>query len=648
MEEQSFTLPPLPSRATLRWIIGGFFVLTFAIYVSSLQNTFVRWDDGLLIYENPSLRSITPSTLKTIFTTFDPELYIPLTFFTYQIDYLIGGTHATIYHIGNLLWHTLNALGVAWFAYLLSRKKWTALFCGLLFAVHPLHTEAVAWASARKDVLSTFFFLGSLLSYLHYRAAPQRKTYYLSLGTFALGLLAKVTVLTLPVVLLLIDWRERRKWDREMLVEKIPFFALTVAFGTIAWIGKTGVLASSSLTEKILMAPKSAVFYLQNIFVPMKLSVLYPFIGEVTLRRPDILLPLIAFLLLSVAAFASLKWTREFFFGIAFYFVTVSPTLFNFAKGDFLYFASDRYAYVPSIGILFLFTLFAEHVCERGEKRTRPCAISALLLLLVFSVLSNLQSRTWHDSESLFTHTLAHYPHSYVALNNLGNVYRSRGEEEKAVTSYKEALSILEKYGRRGAGLIRAESKTLSNLASAEREQGDFATAEQTYLRALALNPKNEYALLGLGIIAGQRGDTKEAEIRNRQAIALSPTFVTARLNLGSLLVNQGRLEEGIAEYRTALDQNLIYPQGHFNLGVALQKTGKSREAVASYEEAIRLQPNFIAARINLGILLYNAKRVDEAVQQFEAVLEQDPGNRQATSALRQIQGSALSPSPLP
>lgn len=624
----------------LRWIIGGFFVLTFAIYASSLPHPFVRWDDGLLIYENPALRSITPSTLKTIFTTFDPELYIPLTFFTYQIDYLIGGTHAAIYHIGNLLWHTLNALGVAWLVFLLSRRKWAAIFCGLLFAVHPLHTEAVAWASARKDVLSTFFFLGSLIAYLYYRSAPQRRKYYISLCLFTLGLLAKVTVLTFPVVLLLIDWRDHRKWDREMFFEKIPFFALTIAFGIIAWVGKTSVLGSSTLTQKILMAPVSIVFYLEKIVLPIRLSVLYPFFGDVTLRRPDVLLPFIALLLLVLATLVSLRWTREFFFGLAFFLVTVSPSLLNFAKGDFLYFASDRYAYIPSIGILFLIVLAVSRLCEWRERWLKPCISIAVIVLIALSVLARAQSLVWRDSDSLFQNTLRFYPDTYTALNNLGNYYRVSGmHKEEVIPLLTRALAVIRKYGHGSVEARTAESRVLTNLASEYREQGDLAAAERSAREAIALDPQNYHAHVAWGVIQFQQGNLAGAEVSYRTAIALRPDFATAFMNLGSLLVGQSRLEEGIAQYRLAIAANPFYPQAHFNLGVALQKTGKSHEAITSYEEAIRLQPQYIAARINLGILLYNARKVNEAVQQFEAVLQQDPGNRQATSALRQIRG---------
>ncbi|MDD4287301.1 MAG: tetratricopeptide repeat protein [Candidatus Peribacteraceae bacterium] len=628
---------PLPSRSTRWWIIGAFFFLTFLVYGSSLTNAFVRWDDGLLIYENPAIRSITPQSLKTIFTTYDPELYIPLTFLSYQLDYLVGESNATIYHIQNLLWHTLNALLVAWLLQKLTKRGWLALFGGLLFALHPLHTEAVAWASARKDVLSTFFFLGSLITYLSYRRDQKHSAYVLSLAAFLFGLLAKVTVITLPVILLLFDVRERRTWDRKMLFEKLPYFALSVLFGVIAFFGKTGVLASSSLSEKILMAPKSAIFYLEKLFIPIHLSVLYPFVDEVTLAHPGILVPFLLFFALILIALISLKWTRDVFFGIAFFLITVSPTLLNFAKGDFFYFASDRYAYVPSIGIFFLVILALGRFCH---ERLKPiCIVVACVLLAALGVLATFQSHTWKNSEALFTQALAISPDAYVARVNLGNVQRYRGDEEQAIASYRTALIVIREKGRTGPGLNRAESKTLSNLASAQREQGNFAEARSSYEEALRLNPQNVYALLGLGVVAGQQGNTVLSEQYYRQAILAAPDFAPAQLNLGALLVGLNRLEEGVAAYRTALNLNPFFPQAHYNLGVALTKLDRVDEAEPVYREAIRLQPKYTAARINLGILLYNSHAIDDATAQFEAILAYDPGNAQARSALQQIRG---------
>ncbi len=639
MESPSPSLPFPSLRAARWWIIGGFFALAFLVYGASLSNQFVRWDDGLLIYENPAIRSITPASLRTIFTMYDPELYIPLTFFTYQLDFLIGGTHATLYHLQNLLWHTLNALLVTWLALLLTRRRWVALACGLLFLVHPLHTEAVAWASARKDVLSTFFLLLSIIGYLLFQERKQRRFLLLSLGAFALGLLAKVTILTLPVLLLLIDFRNRRPWTLRMLAEKAPYFFLTILFGIIAWIGKTGVLASSTPLEKVLMAPMSVMFYLKKIFFPLHLSVLYPFFGEVSLSRADILLPLILLCALVLVTLASLRFSREMAFGVGFFLVALSPTLFNFAKGDFFYFASDRYAYVPSIGIFLLVLVALDRLFGRFEKTATPGRVLLSLLWIILAFFAYRQSLTWKNSEALFTHTLALSPDSHVALNNLGNVYRNRGENARAIASYEKAVAVLERYGRRGPGLATGESKILSNLASAERQENDLVKARETFDRALVLNPRNEYAHLGLGIVAATEGKTAEAEADYRKALEIAPSFATAHVNLGTLLVYLQRTEEGIQEFERAIAVNPYYPQAYYNLGTILQKLKKTSEAIEAYEKAVALVPTFVAARINLGILLYNQGKIDEARAQFEAVLTSNPDNKQARSALQQIEG---------
>src|SRR3989344_4256763 len=208
---------------SLPWhLIGGFFLLAMLIYGSSLGNGFVQWDDGLLIYENPAIRGITWTNLKTIFTTYDPELYIPLTLFTYQVDYLIAGTHAAFYHFHALILHTLNVLLVLWFLKRLTGKTALAVVIGLVFMVHPLHTEAVAWSSARKDLLATMFFLLSIIAYMRYREAEKKLLYSASLCAFLLGLLAKVTVLTLPAVLLLFDWKRDGNISRRSLIASLP------------------------------------------------------------------------------------------------------------------------------------------------------------------------------------------------------------------------------------------------------------------------------------------------------------------------------------------------------------------------------------------------------------------------------------------
>lgn len=621
-------LPSLPSRSTRWWIIGGFFLVTFLVYGASLTNQFVRWDDGLLIYENPAIRSITPSSLKTIFTTYDPELYIPLTFFSYQIDYLIGGTNATIYHIQNLLWHTLNALLVSWLAFLLTRRGWLALLCGLFFAVHPLHTEAVAWASARKDVLSTFFFLGSLIAYLHFHTDRKRKFYLLSLGAFFLGLLAKVTIIGLPVILLLLDFRNRRTWNLRLWLEKIPFFALSTVFGVIAIFGKTAVLSRSTPLEQLLMATKSTIFYLEKLFLPIRLSVLYPYEGTITIFSPDFFIPISLCAILTVSVLVSLRWTREVLFAVGFFLIAIAPTFLNFAKGNLdLYFASDRYAYVGSIGALFLLMTILGALSQRSRIWWRCIYAGTVITCITFGIMAHAQSAVWKDSESLFTNVLKYYPNTYVALNNTGNAYLRRGQMEEAAAYYRKSLKR------------KWSAYTLSNLAAVYRSQGRLDDAESLLNQAIAGEPDSKVAYVGLGILEATRGNFEKAYAAYTRALAIDPQFTEAALNRGALNANAGRLEDAVKDYRFALAIDPFFPQTHYNLGVTLVKLSRASEAEDAYREAVRLQPKFTAARLNLGILLYNRRDAEGALEQFDAILQYDPGNAQAQSAIRQIQG---------
>ena len=206
------------------WLFAALvFGLLLAVFGVSLANDFVRWDYGLLIYENPAIREITFHSLKTIFTTFDPELYIPFTLFNYQVLYAVFGQHAWGYHLWSLLLHTSNALLGAWLISWITGNKKIGFVAGLLFAVHPIQVEAIAWASALKDQLSTLFYLLALIAYLHHRDLDSKRGYWLSLVFMALGLLSKVMVVTLPITLLLLDdLGERKWWSKKAILEKLP------------------------------------------------------------------------------------------------------------------------------------------------------------------------------------------------------------------------------------------------------------------------------------------------------------------------------------------------------------------------------------------------------------------------------------------
>ena len=654
----------LPSKRNLILIAACFFALTFAIYGSSLFNEFVRWDDGLLITENPAVREISPRSIAWVFSHYDPELYIPLTFLTYQFDHLIGGQSPFIYHFTNLVLHTLNSLLVFLFLYLLTGRKWLALFCGLLFAVHPLHTEAVAWASARKDVLSGFFFLLSLVMYLIFmrgrlamsdeRLATRKngklaanslpltaRWYVMSITAFLLGLLSKVSIILLPVVLLLIDFYEGRKITRETLTQKIPYFLLSFVFGLIALYGKQGGIISVTLMQTLLMAARSAVFYLQKLFLPTNLSVLYPAERGIELLYPEYLIPVLILFGLTFIIFHFRK-NRTVVFSALFFLLMIAPSFQNFAKDGDFFFASDRYAYLGSIGIFFLISSFFESGRRKFSRlRSQTSAHSnegyggqAILkvifgiIIVIFATLSFQQAKVWTNSETLFSRAMLLYPqYNARVYNNLGNVYRRQERTEEAIAMFKAATEI------------SPHSRTYSNLGAVYRKEGRILEALETYKQAIDTNPEDAQPYFGLGLVYSQAEDYDKALEQYRVAIDRDPEYAEAYSNMGAIFLAAGDIERSITMYQEAIKANSLFVQAYFNLGVALAKLGRTEEAMQTYEAAIEISPDLILARINLGILYYGSGKVEEARNEFREILKRDPANPAAISALEQIGG---------
>ncbi len=606
------------------------FGLLLAVFGVSLANDFVRWDDGLLIYENSAVREISFQSLKTIFTTFDPELYIPFTLFNYQVLYLVFGQHAWGYHLWSLLLHTGNALLGAWILSWITGNKKIGFVAGLLFALHPIQVEAVAWASALKDQLSTFFYLLTIIAYLHHRDLGSKRGYWFSLLFMLLGLLSKVMVVTLPVVLILLDdLAERKWWSRKMILEKIPYFALSIIFGLVAIFGKEAVISSTTPLQTALMAVRSTVFYLQKLFWPTGFSVLYPYSNAVSITTPDILISAILVAALVIAVFVLRKWTRFPFAAFFFFLITLVPTFVNFSKGGNLYVASDRYTYLPSLGIFLLVATIAVMIWETKTRTIRKILNCVLALLVaIFCVLSFQLTKVWASSELLFRNVIAHYPNSYAAHNNIGNVLRRRNDLDGAIVEFKAALASW------------AHPKVHSNLGAVYAKKGMVKEAEEQFDAAERLDPKTGEPDFGRGILYAGIGEYDKALAAYGRALAKEPKFSIVYVNRGSLLLDLGRRDEAEADFRKAIEIEPYLAQAHFNLAVLATLDGETQEAITQYEEVVSMQPFFTQARMNLGALYAKVGRLDEAKKQFLEILKTDPYNDTAASAIRQIQAA--------
>lgn len=679
--QYSETLPTLPSRKVLFGVAAFFFLLTFTVYGASLRNGFALLDDGLLIYENNAIREISLTNLKAIFTSYDPELYIPLTFLSYQFDYLIGGYNPVIYHTTNLLLHTLNVLLVTWIVFLLAGRPWVALFVGTFFAIHPLHIETVAWAAARKDLLSTFFFLLSLLLYLYYLynlynpSNPRRLLYILSLLFFLFGLLSKVTILTLPLILLLVEWWFRPSSPSiqapapvQALRRILPFFILSLLFGVIALGGKRALVMSLTFFETFLLACKSIALSLGKIFFPINLSLFYPQLTPITFTSAEFLIPtifIVAVFLVALASFLpqytpvpelrSVRGTASILktvpsallFGVAWFLITLTPSLLTFAKGgENIFVTSDRYAYLPSIGILFLvsflFTKFLEAPTKLKVQRQRRmsslCAASAIVL--IFSALTLRQSLLWGNHVALFEHVARLSPEFYLSHIHLGVSYRLAGKLDKAEAAFKEALRL------------RPLGNTHGALAQVYAQQEDLGTAIVEFKKGIALDPRDYELHHGLGQVYALQHRFDEALAEFEQALALMPLPETQYLKLarrasarrdivleriGILYGERGMHERAVEYYEAALKENPYFADAHYNLAVALGNLGREEEAITHYEEAARLEPRHLKARVNLALLLGKRGEKLRAITLLREVLKEDPANAIAKEALRKL-----------
>ncbi len=602
------------------WLLALLIVAPLLVYLPSvLRDGFVSIDDGLLITKNAAVQSLSFGTLWHIFTSYDPELYIPLTLFTYQIEWALAGAQPILFHLTNLLLHIGSGVFLFFLLQLIFNRGQNAhaglsgtdivvFFGALLFVLHPVHTEAIAWAAARKDVLSAFFFLGSLYFYEQWRQERKEGTPWWSLLFFLFALLSKVTVVLLPLLLILLDWRRGDHIDVKNLRVKTPFFAASGLFIVIALFGKAQGIGSLGLWKTGLLSAKAVLFYLQTLLWPTHLSVLYAQTTPVVLSSPEFLVPVVGVLCLllvtgvSIMGFSAMgappvRPYKNVAFGLMFFLLTVIPNFANFWKNRFLFFASDRYAYLPSIGLIII-------LCAGALWLMRRKSLSQSLLLTgfgavaaVFAVLTFLQARVWQSDFALYENVLRWHPDSAQAANNLGDAYVKAGKPEEALPWFAQAAD-------HDPGYIQA----MVNAGNIERERGRLEESQAWYERGIAsIGP--------------------DPRIED-----LAPRYL-----LGELLMKMGKSEDALTHFRLAAEALPTVAEPFYNWGIQLQSLGRNDEAMPLFEKAVTLNPQDIASRYHLAGLYAERGRLAEAKNQLEAVVRVDPQYEKAAEHLEAI-----------
>jgi tetratricopeptide (TPR) repeat protein len=564
------------------WISFGLLVAVLAMYGQVRSHAFVSFDDPIYVTENPQVRSgLTWSGLVWAFTTFHGSNWFPLTWLSHMLDCQLFGLDSGWHHLTNVWLHALSTLVLFAVLRRMTGARWRSGMVALLFAVHPLHVESVAWLAERKDVLSALFWMLTLWAYAGYAARPGRARYALAFFLFCLGLMAKQMLVTLPVVLLLLDLWPLGRGVR--ILEKLPFFAASLASSMVAYIShQTGeAVASFEMVPLAIRFENAlityAVYVLQS-FWPSHLAVFYPYSLQ-SLVVPAIFagVALCAVTLLVVLAFPRRPYLAVGWF---WYVVTLAPVIGLIQTGSQS--RADRYTYIPTIG---LSLALVWEIAERLQPWPRFRVALAAAVTAACLTLTWLQVQYWRDDISLYQHAVAVVPDNYLAYFNLASALDAQGKTDEAIAQLREAVRVRPYYVP-----ARAE---LGQLLARQGHPDEALSELQTAVR---LRPDDSVAHFRLGSVLGTLGRPGDAAAEFSQAVRLQPENADAHYNLGIALAQEDRVQEAAREFGATVRLRPDDVNARFNLGIALARLGKLEDAIVQFSEAVRLKPDFADA----------------------------------------------------
>ena len=606
--DERITAPLIPGTTFGRgdlFILLGLAAVTFGIYAQVIGHQFITYDDYWHIEENAMVnRGVTLAGLAWAFTTFYQANWHPLTWISHMIDSQLFGMNAGGHLLVNALIHAVNTLLVFWFLLRTTRTRWPSALVAALFALHPLHVESVAWASERKDTLSTFFGLLSLIAYVRYAESPSLKRYGLVAVTLVLGLMAKPMLVTWPFVMLLLDYWPLRRWQspkgkeqglgptvRGLVVEKIPFFAIAAASSVITLFaqshaGSVRTFADFPVAERLANTLVSYAKYLLRTFWPHDLAVHYPS-GPTGIPAWQIIGA--AVLLIGITALCLFqRKTRPYLIvGWLWFLGTLVPVIGLVQVGGQT--MADRYFYVPSIGLFIALVFGLSDITQSWRVAPSLTVGIAGGVLLVLAILTNAQIQLWRDSFTLFEHTLAITSPNPPIEYSLGFALRRSGRYDEAAAHFEKLLQIEpdDYYG-------------LLNMGDVRSYQGRLPEAIEYYQAAIRSDPNGPNAHARLGQVFWQQNRIEAACDEMQRAAQLAPEDAEIRGNLGISLWRLGRVPEAIDQFQEALRLNPNRAEAHADLGLVLLESGKPRESIPEFEAALRLKPELKVAADNL------------------------------------------------
>jgi tetratricopeptide (TPR) repeat protein len=553
--------------------------VTVGVFLQTGDHGFITFDDPGYVTDNPRVKGgVTGENVAWAFSATAMSNWHPLTWLSHMLDVELFGLDPRGHHLTNVFFHAASTLLLFFLLAQITGAPWRSLFVAALFALHPLHVESVAWVAERKDVLSGFFWFLTLLLYAGYVKRGGTARYLLALLSFAAGLMAKPMLVTLPVVLLLLDyWPLRRSPLGSLVKEKIPFFLLSAASSVVTVIaqeqsGAMKTLDAIPLGHRIGNAVIAYAKYIGKMFWPADLAMLYPFPGSIPLWQVSV-----SFLLLVLLSALAIGYRRRHPYlvtGWFWFLATLVPVIGIVQVGGQS--MADRYTYLPLTGLFLVLSWGVDDLSQGWRYRKAVLAVLAAGIIAASAAGTWRQAGYWKDNLTLYRHTLEVTDGNHTIRNNYASALAERGDLDAAIREYREVL-------RKWPHLPRVHN----NLGHVLAARGNIAEAISHHNEALRL--------------------TSDASIPDGN-VARTFDRATAHLNLGNVFLAQGEIREAIREYNATLELRPDFDKAHNNLGIAYSAMGKFPEAIAAFQRAIQRNPYNVDARKNLAICIRKAE----------------------------------------
>ncbi len=557
-----------------------------------LKNQFTNWDDDALLVDNPRARSLSIDNFAKIFSGVNAGTYIPLTILSFAVEYRFFDLKPFYYHLNNIVLHIINCLLVYVLIFAITRNPAIALMTAMLFGVHPLKVESVAWVAERKDVLFAMFYLASLICHVMFVRGRSILNYVLAFFFFLLSLFSKGAAVTLPLIMLLLDHVLSGRLTKRGIIEKVPFFVLSFVFSIIAVIAQQTLPGHTvPILRNVFVVNYVIVFYFQKIILPIGLSPLYPFPNDFLYRLP--LIFILSPIFVSCLAFFYIsagRYVRIIRYGVLAYFIGIAPVLQIMpVAGPEI--AANRYTYLPMVGLAMIVAFGIYRFAGRLKSVLR-----ALFVMLVASTVFVLALVTfgrcsvWHDSITLWNEVLRNYPDSPHAYNMRGLAYLQKGELERAVEDFSRAIRIRPR-----------SAIAYNNRGKAFRAQANYMTALKDYNTAIEINPR----------------------------------YAEALYNRGNLYLAIASYDLAIADYSAVLELRPYYVQAYNNRGTAYRRKGQYQKAIDDYSHALGIAPDLLVIIENRSVVYYLSGDIENARQ--DALFLLDRGHRLDPAFLESI-----------